>query len=63
MRTLEEELADLNSRGDEIIMIPLIKSGTLKTYGRRGDTYPDCLYPERIEYEVEKMRLPAKACG
>ena len=55
MRTLEEELADLDSRGDEVIMIPQIKSGTLKAYGRRGNTYPDYLYPERIEYEVEKM--------
>ena len=55
MQTLEEVLADLDSRGDEVIMIPLIKKGTLKSYGRRGDTYPDYLYPERLEYEVEKM--------
>lgn len=55
MQTLEEVLADLDSRGDEVIMIPLIKKGTLKSHGRRGDTYPDYLYPERLEYEVEKM--------
>ena len=55
MQTLEEVLADLDSRGDEVIMLPLVKKGTLKSYGRRGDTYPDCLYPERVEYEVEKM--------